>query len=220
MNDFKIIASEIEMHLNGVSVQVYSSLPSTNSYAKGLISPSGGKPRVIIALEQTEGRGRLNKSFFSPRGGLYMSVLLYPDYSLELAQRLTPAAAVSVCEAIEAHTVHKPRIKWVNDVMIDGKKVCGILTEAVCCENKNAVIIGIGVNLNSADINKDITDKACALNCETLDINLFAADIISRLLELAESPESDEVIQSYSVRLLTPKESDMDEVRRFMKKGS
>ena len=101
---------------------------STNSYAKEL-GGSGeyGKPIVILADTQTGGRGRLGRSFYSEGGiGLYMSILLFPDLPFEDLQKITTAAAVALCRAIEREASVSPSIKWVNDVYLNGKKLAGI----------------------------------------------------------------------------------------------
>lgn len=99
-------------------------------------------PWLLTADEQTAGRGRLGRTFVSPPGtGLYMSLLL--DHSPAASGQVTITAAVAVCRAIEGLTPLRPKIKWVNDLFVRGKKVCGILAEAV----ENRVIVGIGVNL-------------------------------------------------------------------------
>ena len=106
---------------------------------------------TLIAGHQTGGRGRLGRRFCSPEGtGLYMSVLLRPKLAAEDAFLITPAAAVAVCRAAEALGSDKAEIKWVNDVLIHGKKVCGILTEAVSGPEPGAlghVVLGVGVNV-------------------------------------------------------------------------
>lgn len=106
---------------------------------------------VLLAGEQTAGRGRLGRSFFSPGDtGIYLSLLLKPDFSAELSSQLTALAALSVCKAIEQVSGLAPQIKWVNDVYLMGKKVCGILTEASFnVENAELdyVIVGIGINV-------------------------------------------------------------------------
>ncbi|MBR3862676.1 MAG: biotin--[Clostridia bacterium] len=95
------------------------------------------------------GRGRKGRSFFSPDGtGIYMSLLLRPQIHAELALRITTVAAVSVCQAIEKLSSRKPGIKWVNDIYMDGRKVCGILTETALASGGRLeyAVLGIGVN--------------------------------------------------------------------------
>jgi len=98
-----------------------------------------------MAESQTMGRGRLGKFFFSPKGGLYMSLALKYGGSEE---QITLAAAVAVCRMLERYCGVRPRIKWVNDILVGSKKVCGILCEAVCGQDGSvgAVIVGVGVN--------------------------------------------------------------------------
>lgn len=119
---------------------------STNVFLKdGVRRGAFLAPCLVLADYQTAGRGRLGRSFVSPPGtGLYMSLLLRPENAAEL-QKITVLAALSVCLALEEITPLRPKIKWVNDLFVKGKKVCGILAEYV----ENQVIVGIGVNLQT-----------------------------------------------------------------------
>ena len=132
------------------SLEVLSSCASTNLVLKEKAA-SLPELRTVIAGSQTAGRGRLGRSFHSPEGtGLYMSVLLRPQLPAEGATLITTAAAVAVCRAIEELGGGVPSIKWVNDVFVDGKKVCGILTEASFDMESGAIehaILGVGINV-------------------------------------------------------------------------
>ncbi len=113
-----------------------------------------GKNRALIAMSQSAGRGRLGRSFFSPRDtGLYLSLRVnVSGLSPEKLMLITPAAAVAVCEAIEKFGCKPLGIKWVNDIILDSRKVCGILTEAVTLTNGDTgIIIGIGINMYQPD---------------------------------------------------------------------
>lgn len=127
------------------------SVGSTNRALKDLYGAEGADGTVLLAGQQTAGRGRLGRSFFSPAGvGLYMSILLRPLLPLSQVSRLTTMAAVATALAIEELTGRHVDIKWVNDLFMEGKKVCGILAEAAMnVENGrlDCVIVGIGVNI-------------------------------------------------------------------------
>lgn len=131
------------------------SVDSTNTYAKLLASQNHPEGTVVIADHQTNGRGRLGRSFFSPKDtGIYMSVILKPDVSCDKVLYITTAAAVSVATAIEKVTGCEAKIKWVNDVYMQNKKVCGILTEGHISHNENTIdyaILGIGINISEPD---------------------------------------------------------------------
>ncbi len=130
--------------------EVFASLPSTNTYLKENAQrlPDGA---VAVAGHQTAGRGRVGRSFFSPEStGIYLSILLKRAFPPEDQGRLTTAAAVAACRAIERCTPVQPRIKWVNDVYVSGKKVCGILTEGSVCSETGIsrwAVTGIGFNV-------------------------------------------------------------------------
>ena len=121
--------------------------------------------KVIIANTQTAGRGRLGRSFFSPAGsGLYMSILLKPEIAPEESLLITTCAAVAVCGAVETLSGKEAGIKWVNDIFIGGKKVCGILTEsAVSGGMLEYAVLGIGVNLYDCGFPDDIKNIAGAV---------------------------------------------------------
>lgn len=145
----KILLNEIKESMvlpKGLEVEVYSTVDSTNTVALRRLREGCGEWHTVIAEEQTGGQGRMGRSFFSPKGtGLYMSTVLYPDP--EKALLITGMAAVAVCEALEACFGISPKIKWVNDIVVDSKKICGILAKAVSVGEKMGVILGIGINV-------------------------------------------------------------------------
>ena len=140
-------------------LEVFSEIDSTNTYlkAKAVEAQHSGwrgglkEWHTVIASGQSAGRGRLGRSFCSPAGtGLYLSVLLRPAGTAESAVRITTAAAVAACRAIESCTDACPQIKWVNDIFVRGKKACGILTEASVNMETGRLdwaVMGIGFNV-------------------------------------------------------------------------
>lgn len=132
-------------------VQVYDELVSTNLTVREAAKAGASEGMVVIADQQTGGYGRYGRSFCSPNGtGLYMSVLLRPEGTPETALLITTAAAVAVAEAIEELAGRRCGIKWVNDLILDGKKVCGILTEGGFSADSSRLayaILGIGINV-------------------------------------------------------------------------
>ena len=132
------------------ALEVYDSLPSTSSVLKER-AESLPEWTVILAEQQTAGRGRIGHRFHSPAGtGVYLSVLLRSGLLTEEATRITTTAAVAACRAIEGCTNAEPKIKWVNDVFVDGKKVCGILTEGSLNQESSGfawAVMGIGFNV-------------------------------------------------------------------------
>jgi len=121
---------------------------------------------VILALEQTGGRGRYGRSWFSPRGGLWFSVILRPKFEVYYTSLIGFAAAIAVVEAIRELTNVKALLKWPNDVLVQNKKVAGILVEATLLADKiEYVILGIGVNTNisSEEAPNELKNKICSL---------------------------------------------------------
>ena len=142
----------IEKHLKaeGLRLRVLPSVTSTNTLLKAEAAAGAPEGAVLVAGEQTEGRGRMGRSFFSPPGsGLYLSLLLRPQVPAAETAKLTAYAAVAVAEALEK-AGGAAEIKWVNDIYMGGRKVSGILTEAALdCERgiTEYAVVGIGVNL-------------------------------------------------------------------------
>lgn len=153
----------------GLSLQVFPSIGSTNTALKELAAAGAPEGTVLVAGEQSAGRGRRGRSFYSPPGsGVYLSLLLRPELPAEEVSCLTACAAVAVAETIEDLSGRPAGIKWVNDVLVDGKKVCGILSEAALdCESGSMsyVIVGLGVNVLAPEggFPEDLRDLAGAV---------------------------------------------------------
>lgn len=137
--------------MEDIEIDLREQVTSTNTVLKEIAEQGRHEGLVLIAEKQVKGKGRLGRSFYSPKGsGLYMSILLRPELPPEDSLAITTAAAVAVAEAVSAVTGRQALIKWVNDVYLDGRKICGILTEAaIDFENRklNYAVLGIGVNI-------------------------------------------------------------------------
>ncbi len=187
------------MSLIGKKIIRIEETPSTNDLAKEYAKKGEEEGTVIVAEYQTRGKGRLGRSFFSPQGaGLYMSVILRPTDNKN-GLLITSFAAVAVCRVIKKVCGASPKIKWVNDVYLGGKKVCGILTESLISEGKaEYIILGIGINVNGADFPDDIKDIATSVEKETLkkqDKETLLREILKELDELYETYESGEFLE-------------------------
>jgi len=170
-------------------IQVFKELDSTNRYLKGLGESGAPEGAVIVADRQSNGRGRLGRSFFSPEGtGIYMSVLLRPEIELQKAVRITSMAAVAVAEAIEKISKIQAQIKWVNDIFINRKKTCGILVEAGIDAEKqrlNYAVLGIGINVGRMDFPEELKEIATSVSQECgFDVNREA--LIAEVLKSLE----------------------------------
>jgi BirA family biotin operon repressor/biotin-[acetyl-CoA-carboxylase] ligase len=131
-------------------ISKYLEVTSTNDIAKKIASEGAREGAVIVAQRQTGGRGRSGKEWLSPVGGLWFSIILRPAISPQEINLLTFLASVSVCNIINERVRTRSLIKWPNDILIDEKKVCGILTEtAICSGSLEYVVIGIGINTNN-----------------------------------------------------------------------
>ena len=157
-NDDTLTADGIRAHLpatalDAFDINVVKITGSTNADVKNAAALGAPEGYVIIAGEQSAGRGRMGRQFYSPGGsGVYLSILLRPrSLPADQVVSVTTAAALAVCESIEEITSETASIKWVNDIFVRGRKVCGILTEATFdaeCGSVGTVILGIGVNVN------------------------------------------------------------------------
>ncbi len=199
----------LKNYLNSsITLEYHSSLPSTNTYLKGLVTPAAKEGLLVIADNQTAGRGRFDRKFHSPADtGIYMSLLLKPAFSGFNATLVTTAAAAAVAEACETLSGKKAEIKWVNDVLIDDKKVCGILTEGSINPKTGLpdyVILGIGINAFAPKngFAADIKDIAGSVFQE-FDADLKAkltANIINKFLEYYAELDKKSFLESYRSR--------------------
>ena len=152
----------IEKHISADLREVfniikYEKISSTNTVLKDMAKADAKEWTVLIANEQTNGKGRMNRNFYSPcNSGIYMSVLLKPDFLPSETLFLTPMTAVVVSEAIDKVLNVCTGIKWVNDIYLNDKKVCGILAEGAISKDglkNDYVVIGIGINISNPDNN-------------------------------------------------------------------
>ena len=187
--------------LSGINnVTVFHSIDSTNTEAKRLIRADSPLPFLLCAEAQTAGRGRLGRSFYSPEGsGLYMSLAFQAEGEMNDAVTMTGAAAVAVCEALEEFGVGKAKIKWVNDIYIRMKKVCGILCEAVHLE-KAVIVIGIGINCTTEDFPEELQNTAGSVG--NIDRNALAASVTEKLMYYKDNAANRPWIREYKRRSL------------------
>lgn len=194
-----------------LNLTVLPTAPSTNALVREKANQGCPEGCVIIACEQTAGRGRYGRQFFSPADtGVYLSLLLRPTaYSPQQATCLTAAAAAAMCQAIEAVTGQHPGIKWVNDIFLHGKKVCGILTEAAVgleTGTLNYMVLGAGINvyLPTDGFPEEIQSTAGALleHSTSEAKNRLVGEFLNRFWEFYTHPERKEYLEDYRARSL------------------
>lgn len=207
------VAALLETEVLGRDLLVVPETGSTNTTIKQEYAATRAEGFTLIAEQQTSGRGRLGRTFCSPPGGgLYMSLLLRPRLPLDHLNFLTIAAAVAVCRAIESTAGFRPGIKWVNDVLMDGKKLCGILTEAAIEGETGAIdyaVLGIGVNLrlDRAALPDEVRAVAGALSdfTDTVPRRAALAAVLLRELErvyrLLNAGDTAAVVEEYRALL-------------------
>lgn len=185
----------------GLEIHVMDSIDSTNKEAKRLAIGEPDNVQLIVANQQTEGRGRLGRSFYSPADtGVYMSFLFRPSFTIDKAPLATCAAAVAVTKAIRTVTGKQCQIKWVNDVYYNDKKICGILTEGVTgieSRKLDYIIVGIGINCHPADLSAKAGSRAGDLG-GGLTRNQLVARIADELLPLISKLDPDVFMPYYS----------------------
>lgn len=208
-DNVKLCAAQLNSRLKGCHAAVFDTVDSTNAVLKAMAEQSAPEGTVIAALSQTAGRGRLGRSFCSPDGGIYFSVLLRPALAAELTLLITAAAAVAVCNALENAGSERCMIKWVNDIYIGERKVCGILTEGAFDAETAGLryaVVGIGINLTEPQggFPPEIADRAASVfgqkkltSGQTADLT---ADVINRFMSLYRSLEKKEFIEEYRER--------------------
>ena len=174
-----------EDHLWQNQIVWYDVTDSTNDQAKKLIQQGAPHGTVLIADQQTGGRGRMGRSFVSTAGmGVYMSIILRLQTAPDQLMHLTCAAAVAACNAVEKATGLRPGIKWTNDLVYGGRKLAGILTELVTTPAETVAIIGIGINCaqEENDFPEDIQNFAGSLSM-VCGHNVDRAQVAAALIE-------------------------------------
>ncbi len=209
-----LTSAAIEKQLGTLSdtfdVEVHKTLTSTNTVLKERAAQGAYEGSVIIAEEQTAGRGRLGRSFYSPsETGVYFSILLRPDVRTADATLLTTAAAVAVAQAVETVTGTTAQIKWVNDIFCNGKKVCGILTEGSFSMENGAMdyaVVGIGLNVTPPiggfpeNINS-IAAAVCKTDQSAPDVRArIVAEILKRFWHYYKKLSAKEYLADYKER--------------------
>ena len=194
-----------------LDLTVLPTAPSTNALVREKANQGCPEGCIIIACEQTDGRGRYGRQFFSPvDSGVYLSLLLRPTaYSPQQATCLTAAAAAAMCQAIEAVTGQQPGIKWVNDIFLHGKKVCGILTEAAVgleTGTLNYMVLGAGVNLyppaeGFPEEIQSIAGSVLERSCPEAK-NRLVGEFLNRFWDFYTHPECRTYLEDYRSRSL------------------
>lgn len=192
-------------------IQTEVSVSSTNLSVRALAEAGSPEGTVLLAERQTAGRGRLGRQFHSPDGGLYCSILLRPPFPATESLFITTAAAVAVAEAVEALAGESVQIKWVNDLFLHGKKICGILTEASLDIESGRLayaVLGIGINLKqpTGGFSPELRDIAGAvfpadarqpaLRCR------MAAEVLTRFWRYYQEIGSRSFLEGYRSRSL------------------
>lgn len=182
------IAALLPGHPWSADIHFFDCIDSTNTYLQSLAERGAPAGTVILADRQTAGRGRMGRSFHSPAGsGLYMSVLLRPLLRPEQLMHLTCAVAVAACRAIENATGFRPQIKWVNDIVWEGKKLGGILTTISIDSSTglaDRVIVGIGINCSNTAFPDELKEIATSLSTVTgrnFSREKLAAELVRQL---------------------------------------
>jgi BirA family biotin operon repressor/biotin-[acetyl-CoA-carboxylase] ligase len=202
-----VITDGLTTRFIGQEVTCYPSLSSTNDVAKRRAKEGAKEGTVIIAEEQTAGRGRIKRRWLSPRGSIALSIILYPP--LAYLPSLIMVASLAVADSIEEVTDLKAQLKWPNDVLVNGKKICGILVESDVRGDKvdYAVIgTGINININPADFPR-IAPLATSLSHE-LGREVSRREVVQSLLAHTEKlylalEDGDTVFRRWRERLVT-----------------
>lgn len=189
----------------GRKLDVYREMDSTMNFAKDAAHYGAAHGTTVIAEMQTAGKGRVGRSFLSSLGmGVYMSVIIRPKLSIDSSLLITSCAAVAVARAIETVAPEiKCDIKWVNDIYVGEKKICGILTEAAVDVEQGGLeyaVIGIGVNVQNTSFPNELADIATSIKMEihhNISRSILAAEILNNLEEQFDNIENGEFMEEY-----------------------
>ncbi|MDV0446674.1 Bifunctional ligase/repressor BirA [Methanosarcinaceae archaeon Ag5] len=180
------ILSGLNTTLFGKNIHYFDEAGSSNDIAKKL-APTAEEGTIVVVEQQTGGRGRLGRKWASPKGGIWFSIILKPKVALSAASRLTLTVGLSVTNTLISYGIDA-KIKWPNDVLINGKKVSGILTEVEAeIDTIEFVVIGVGINANMSlkDIPEDLRENSTTIRDET-GKSIDRVDFLQRLLHEME----------------------------------
>ena len=198
------IKAFLPAQLQDKEIILLKTVDSTNTYAKKLAADGAADGTTVIAEQQTAGRGRRGNSFYSPpKSGLYMTVVLRPEEHIADTDLFTICAGCAVSRAVEELSGTKPLIKWVNDVYLDGKKICGILSEATTdfeSGTVDSVVTGIGINISTEDFPDGLGSKAGSIGVDITRSELAAA-VLRELMHCLGRRRADN-IADYKARSL------------------
>lgn len=215
------------MHTEWVAREVlyFDTIDSTNTKAQELAEKGYQSGTLVVADKQESGKGRRGRSWVSPSGtGIFMTLMIKPDINPNNASMLTLVAALAVAKAITSVTGEEALIKWPNDIVVNGKKVCGILTEMNAqFDYINHIVVGIGINVHNESFPEEISQMASSLMIEAGGKRFHRAQIIAETMSYFEQyydtflktqdlsalvREYDELLvnRNKSVRVLDPKE--------------
>lgn len=180
----------------GKKLIILKSTDSTNNEIKKIAALGEESGTVVTAETQTSGRGRFGRQWSSDKGGLYFSILLRTDLPPSNIAAITLAAGYAVCLAVREYTGLDARIKWPNDIIVENRKICGILTEiAAQSDSIDYIIIGIGININNTEFPDEIKHKASSIHLET-NKNIDKSDFFRTVLIYL-----DKVISSFLISI-------------------
>ena len=181
------VSSNLNSQWLGKDLRFYDTIDSTNLEVRRLAEAGAEHGLTVIAEEQVSGKGRRGRSWLGKAGtGIWMSFLLKPEIALENSSMLTLITALAVAKAINEVTNVSCGIKWPNDLIVNGKKVCGILTElSAQMDELNYIVVGLGINVNMEKFPDDLKDKATSLQIET-GKRIYRAPLAAKVLEYFE----------------------------------
>ena len=186
--NYEEIKSVLKTRIFGQEVFYYKEVDSTNIVAKAKAREGAKEGTIVIAESQSKGKGRLGKAWESPeKTGIWMSMIAKPNIPIQDVSGITLVTGLAICKAIREITKLPAYIKWPNDIVVKGKKVCGILTEMSAeIDQVNYVIIGIGINVNTASFPKELHKTATSLKIESGQ-EYMRKDIVAQVLMLFEA---------------------------------
>ena len=205
------ILRQLQTTWAGRNLYYFSEIDSTNTYAKQLGKQSEPHGTIVVAQSQSAGRGRLGRKWNSPNdGNIYMTILLRPKFSPQKASMLTLVMAYSVAMSIREFVDTSVYIKWPNDIVMNGKKICGILTEMSAeVDDINYVVIGIGVNVMSHEFPDALQDIASSILIEsgqniseTAHISSIMRNFEQAYQRFCETEDMSNIYQEYNQMLI------------------